>query len=37
LKMAEKRWMTAAPTIVDGHALPEEIVDVLVPFTPRKH
>jgi TonB family protein len=37
LKMAEKRWMTAAPTIVDGHALPEETVDVLVPFTPRKH
>ena len=37
LKMAEKGWMTAAPTVVDGHALPKETVDVLVPFTLRKH
>ncbi len=36
LKMAESRWMTAKPTIAEGHPLAEETVDVLVPFVFRK-
>lgn len=36
LKMAEKRWMTTTPSVIDGHPVADEMVDVIVPFVLRK-
>ena len=34
MKMAEKRWLTAVPKMVDGKPLAKETVRVTVPFRP---